>query len=157
MNIVIKFGLILGVTVGVLGFALPTLGLHTHESAPAGFVGAAIAINVIVVFIALRQMAADSGWGRQVLNGLVLGVVGAAIIFLSSFTMTTLVFPEYYVEFAEAARARAIAAGLSPEEIEIQVASATGTPASSAFAGAVGTVVTSAVVAAIMGFFTRAR
>ena len=105
--------------------------------------------------LALRQTAANSGWGGQVLNGLILGAVGAAIIFLSSFSMTAIVFPEYYAEFAEAARTRAIAEGLAPGEIEARVASATGTPASSALSGAIGTIVTSLVVAAVLGGFLR--
>ena len=156
MNIAVKYGLILGIVVGAMGFALATLGLHTNELAPAGFVGAAIAINCVVVFLALRQTAPGSNWGGQILNGLVLGVVGAAIVFLSSYVMTTVVFPDYYAEFAEAARMRAAAGGLSPAEIEAQVAMATGTPASSAFSGALGAVITSVAVAAITGFFKRA-
>ena len=71
--------------------------------------------------------------------------------------MTALVFPDYYTEFADAARQRAVAAGLSAAEIEAQVAMATGTPVGSAFMGALGTVITSVVVAAIAGFFKRAR
>ena len=156
MNIAVKYGLILGVIVGAMGFALPTLGLHTNEMTPTVFVTAAIVINIVVVVLALRKTAPGSNWGGQILNGLVLGVVGAAIIFLSSFLMTTLVFPDYYAEFAEAARMRADAGGLSPSEIEAQVAMATGTPASSAFSGALGTVITSVVIAAVTGFFKRA-
>ena len=121
-----------------------------------GFVAAAIIINIAVVALALRRTAPESNWIQQVINGLVLGVVGAVIIFLGSWAMTALVFPDYYAEFAEAARARAVAGGLSPEEIEAQVAMATGTPVGSAFSGALGTVITSVVVAAITGFFQRA-
>ena len=157
MNIPVKYGLILGVIVGLMGFALATTGLHTNAMAPTGFVAVAIVINIVIVVLALRQTAPYSNWVGQILNGLVLGVVGAAIIFLSSWAMTALVFPEYYAEFAEAARARAVAGGLSPEEIEAQVAMVTGTPVSSAFSGALGTVITSVVVAAITGFFKRGR
>ena len=156
MNIPVKYGLMLGIIVGAMGFALATLGLHTNAMTPTAFVAAAIIINVVIVVLALRQTASDSNWGGQVLNGLVLGVIGAVIIFLSSFVMTALVFPDYYAEFAEAARLRAVASGLPAEEIEAQVAMATGTPAGSAFSGAIGTLVTSVVVAAIMGFFKRA-
>ena len=92
------------------------------------------------------------------LNGLTLGAVGAVVVFLSSFAMTALVFPEYYAEFAEAARMRAVAEGAAPGEIEARVAAATGTPASSALSGAIGTIVTSLVVAAVVGgFFKSAR
>ena len=157
MNTAVKYGLTLGVIVGAMGFVLAMLGLHTNENAPVGFVGAAIAINVIVVILALRATAPDNGWGGQIRNGLVLGAVGAVVIFASSLAMTALVFPDYYAEFAEAARIRAVAGGLSPEEVEAQVAMATGTPASSAFSGAAGTLVTSVAVAAVVGFFKRTR
>ncbi len=155
MDIPVKYGLILGVIVGAMGFALAISGLHTNAMAPMVFVFAAIIINVVIVVVALRQTAPFLNWVGQVVNGLVLGVVGAVIIFLSSWAMTALVFPEYYTEFAEAARARAVAGGLSAEEIEAQVAMATGTPVSSAFSGAIGTVLTSVVAAAITGFFKR--
>ena len=156
MNIPVKYGLMLGVIVGALGFALAALGLHSNAMTPPAFVAAAIIINIVIVVLALRRTASDSNWGGQVRNGLVLGVTGAVIIFLSSFVMTALVFPDYYAEFAEAARLRGVAGGLPPEEIDMQVAMATGTPAGSAFSGAIGTLITSAVVAAIMGFFKRA-
>ena len=156
MNIPIKYGLVLGVIVAAMGFALATLGLHTNEMAPGGFVIAAIIINVVIVVLAVRRLAPVSSWPQQVGNGLVLGLVGAAIIFLGSWVMTAVVFPEYYAEFAEAARARAVAAGLSPEEIEAAEAIASGTPAGSAFSGALGTVITSVLVAGIAGFFSRA-
>ena len=120
------------------------------------FVIAAIVINVVVVVLAIRRAARSSYWIQQVGNGLVLGLVGAGIIFVGSWVMTAVVFPDYYTEFAEAVRARAVAAGLSPAEIDAAVAMATGTPVGSAFSGALGTVITSVVVAGIAGFFYRA-
>lgn len=156
MNTTVKFGIVLGVIVAAMGFALATSGLHTSEAAPMAFVIAAIVINVVIVVLAIRRSARSSYWIQQVGNGLVLGLVGAAIIFAGSWMMTAVVFPNYYTEFAEAARARAVAAGLSPAEIDAAVAMATGTPVGSAFSGALGTVITSVVVAGIAGFFYRA-
>lgn len=155
MEIPVKYGVVLGVIVGAMGFALAILGLHTSEVAPARFVIAAVIINVVIVVLATRRTAPYSNWGRQVRNGLVLGVVAAAIIFLSSWVMTAVVFPDYYAEFAAAARERAVAAGLSAAAIEEAEALASGTPVGSAFSGALGTVITSVVVAAITGVFKR--
>ena len=157
MEIPVKYGIVLGVIVGAMGFALAILGLHTNAMAPMAFVIAAIIVNVVIVVLATQRTAPNSNWSRQVLNGLVLGVVGAAIIFLSSWVMTAVVFPDYYAEFAEAARQRAIASGLSATEIEEAVAMASGTPVGTAFSGASGTVITSVVVAAIAGYFKRTR
>ena len=155
MEIPVRYGIVLGVIVGAMGFALAILGLHTSEMAPARFVIAAVIINVVIVVLATHRTAPTSNWGRQVRNGLVLGVVAAAIIFLSSWVMTAVVFPDYYAEFAEAARERAVAAGLSAAAIEEAEALASGTPVGSAFSGALGTVITSVVVAAIAGVFKR--
>ena len=155
MEIPVKYGIVLGVLVGAMGFALAILGLHTSEMAPARFVIAAVIINVVIVVLATHRTAPYSNWGRQVRNGLVLGMVAAAIIFLSSWVMTAVVFPDYYAEFAEAARERAVAAGLSAAAIEEAEALASGTPVGSAFSGALGTVITSVVVAAIAGVFKR--
>ena len=156
MEIPIRYGIVLGVIVGAMGFAFAIFGLHTSETAPMVFVIAAIVINVVVVVLAMQRTAPHSNWSGQVLNGLVLGVVGAAIIFLSSWVMTAVVFPEYYAEFAEAGQ-RAVSAGLSAAEIEEAVAMASGTPVGTAFSGASGTVITSVVVAAITGYFKRTR
>lgn len=155
MNTPIKYGLVLGVIVAALGFVLGILGLHTHELAPTAFVIVVIIINVLIVVYAVRRLASTSNWVRQVGNGLVLGLVGAVVVFLGSWLMTAVVFPNYYSEFAEAARARALAEGMTAEEIEVAVAMVTGTPVGSAFQGALGTVITSVVVAAIAGIFNR--
>ena len=155
MTTAIKYGLVLGVIVAALGFVLGMLGLHTHEMAPISFVIVVIIINALIVVLAVRRLASTSNWVQQVQNGLVLGLVGAAIVFLGSWLMTAVVFPNYYAEFAEAARARATAEGMTAEEIVAAVELVTGTPVGSAFQGALGTVITSVVVAAIAGIFNR--
>ena len=154
MNIPVKYGVILGVVVGVLGFAIPALGLHTNMLASVGFLVAVIAINIVVVFLALRETATDAGYGRQVVNGLVVGAVGAVIVFLGSWVTTAVVFPAYLDEVAQATRASLAALGLSVEQIEAQVGD--GSSVGSAFQGALGTVVTSLVVGAIVAIFKRA-
>ncbi len=157
METPVRYGLVLGLVVAAFGFVLAMSGLHTNAAAPMSFVFAAIIINVVIVVLAIRRTAAESNWSRQVLNGLVLGVVAAVIVFLGSWVLTAVVYPDYYAEFAEAARQRSIAAGLSVAEIEEAVAMASGTPVGSAFSGAIGTVITSVVVAAIAGYFKRVR
>ena len=156
MNIPIKYGLVLGIIVAAIGFVLAISGLHTNEMAPMGFVIVVIIINVLIVVFAVRRLAPTSNWVQQVGNGLVLGLVGAVIVFLGSWLMTAVVFPNYYMEFAEAARTRAIAAGMAAPDIEEAVAMVTGTPVGSAFQGALGTVITSVIVAGIAGIFNRA-
>ncbi|MCY4095632.1 MAG: DUF4199 family protein [Gammaproteobacteria bacterium] len=155
MTISIKYGLLLGVIVAAFGFLLGLLGLHTNQMAPFGFVIVAIIVNLVIVVLAVRRLASTSTWVQQLVNGLVLGTVAAVIVFLSSWLMTAIVIPDYYAEFAEAARVRAVAGGLTADEIEAAVAMATGTSVGSAFQGALGTVITSVVVAGIAGMFNR--
>ena len=156
MNPAVRFGLILGVVVAALGYLVPILGLHTNPIVPTVFVGAAVVVNVVCVFLALRQTAADATWMRQVVNGLVVGAIGAVLIFVGSWTMTTWVFPNYYAEYVAAAREMLTAAGLSADQVAAQMAAIEGTtPAGSAFSGAVGAIITSVVAGAVVGAFKR--
>lgn len=156
MNPPVRFGLILGVVVAAMGYLVPILGLHTNPIMPTVFVGAAVVANVVCVFLALRRTAADATWMRQVVNGLVVGAIGAILIFVGSWTMTTWVFPSYYAEYVAAAREMLTAAGLSADQVAAQMAAIEGTtPAGSAFSGAIGAIITSLVAGAVVGAFKR--
>lgn len=169
MEIPVRYGLVLGFIVAAFGFVLAMTDLHTHAAAPMGFVIAATILNVVIVVLATQRSAPNSNWGRQVLNGLVLGVVAAVIVFLGSWVMTTVVFPDYYAEYFAAIRDRALEAGMSGGALEpgdgggsgiaadpeLQTLVPPGTAVMSASSGAVGTIITSIVVAAIAGYFKR--
>lgn len=156
MNAPVKYGLILGFVVGVLGFVVAGLGLHTNLVAPTVFVGVSVVVNVVIVFLALRETAAASSWAGQLLNSLILGAIGAAIVFASSWIMTTVVFPDYYAEYAAAMLSALTSAGMPSDQVAAAVAQVEQTtPAGSALQGALGTVITSLVVGAIVGIFKR--
>ena len=156
MNPPVRFGLILGIVVAALGYVVPIGGLHTNPFLPTVFVAAAVIVNVVCVFLALRQTAADTTWVGQVVNALIVGAIGAVLIFAGSWSMTTLVFPEYYAEYAAAMRETLTAAGLPADQVAAQMAAVEATtPAGSAFSGALGAVITSAVAGAVVGIFKR--
>lgn len=156
MNPPVRFGLILGIAVAALGYVVPIAGLHTDPIMPTVFVAAAVVVNVVCVFLALRQTAADAAWTRQVANALMVGGIGAVLIFAGSWTMTTWVFPEYYAEYAAAMRATLTAAGLPEAQVSAQMAAVEDTtPAGSALSGAIGALITSAVAGAVVGIFKR--
>ncbi len=158
MNVAVKYGAALGAVVGALGFLLAALDMHMNPALPMIFVGLATIINVLVVFLALTATATAASWLGQVKNGLVLGVVGAVIVFASSWVMTALVFPDYHAEFATAQRAALAGIGLPAEQVEMQmVAYEQATAVGSAFSGALGTVITSLVAAALIGIFKRRK
>ncbi len=154
MNVPVRYGLILGILVTAINLAIPALGLHTSIGISAIFLVVVIAINIAVVIMALRQTAADANYGGQVLNGLVLGAVGGVIVFVGSWLTTSVVFPNYMAEVMEATREMVESFGLPSGEIDAQLAM--GSSVGSAFQGAIGTVVTSVVVAAITAIFKRA-
>ena len=154
----IQYGLVLGVVVAALGYVLAILGMHVNPIMPTVFVGLAMIVNVVCVFMALRATAETAAWGGQFVNALVVGGIGAVLILLGSWSMTALVFPEYYAQMAEATRVTLESANL-PEEIvaaQIEMIEST-TPFSSALNGAIGALVTSAVAGAIIGAFKRKK
>ena len=156
MSSPVKWGLILGISVGVLGFVFAAAGLHENPPMASLFVLLAIVINVTVIILALRETRDEATWARQLVNGVIIGAIGAVIIFTSSFVMTTVVFPEYYDEMLAGMAEMLAASGLPKAEAEAQLAALQEvTPAASAAQGAFGTIITSIVVAAIGGFFLR--
>lgn len=159
MAIPIKWGAILGIAVGAMGFVFAGTGLHTNPATTSlVFVGLAIVINVVVVIVGLGVTAADSTWGRQVANAAVIGVVGAVIIFASSWVMTVVAFPDYYSEMFEGYRQGFARAGMSPEQIATEMGPIeASTPVSSALAGSTGAVFTSLLVGAVAGIRLRRK
>lgn len=159
LAIPVKWGAILGVVVGAMGFVFGGAGLHANPATTAMvFVGLSIVINVVVVIVGLRATAGGSSWGRQLANAGVIGVVGAVIIFASSWLMTVVVFPDYYSEMFEGYRQGFASAGMSPEQIatEMRPIEAT-TPVRSALSGATGTIFTSLAVGALAGIRLRQK
>ena len=159
MNVAIKWGVILGVVVAVFGFIFGGGGLHTKGPMMAlVFVGLAIVLNIVAVVLALREAKATTPYGGQLLNGLILGVVGAVIIFVGSWLMTSMVFPDYYSEMKQGYLEFFEGAGIPQDQIDAQMqAFDAATPVSGAMQGAIGTVITSLVVAAIGGIFLRKK
>lgn len=156
MNPPVRFGLILGIAVAALGYVVPIAGLHANSTMPTVFVLAAVVVNVVCVFLALRRTAADATWIGQVVNALIVGAIGAVLIFAGSWTMTTWVFPDYYAEYAAAMRETLTAAGLPADQVAAQMTVVEDTtPAGSALSGAIGAIITSALAGAVVGIFKR--
>ena len=80
--------------------------------------------------------------------------MGGVIVFVGSWLTTSIVFPNYMAEVMEATRETLESFGVPAGEIDAQLASTSSV--SSAFQGALGTVITSVVVAAITAIFKRA-
>jgi hypothetical protein len=149
---------ILGAAVALLNLLFGLAGWHRTYQMAFVFLAIAIPINVVTVVLCLRERASFESWSGQVRNGLVVGAVGSAIIFVSSWLVTTAVFPNYFTEMAEGYRQAYVGMGLSETEVEDLVAATAATsPVRAAFEGVVGTMATSLLVAAIAGWWLRSK
>lgn len=155
MNVPVKFGLILGVVAAVISFVTVAMGPQMSAMAILFSIVATV-VTIGIVFLALRETAAEASWVGQLLNSLILGAVAAAIVFVVSWLSLGVVFPAYLSEMAAATEHALASAGLAPEMIEAQVQNMEeATAVGQAFAGAVGTIVTSVIAGAIIGIFKR--
>lgn len=158
MGVPVRWGVILGGAVAVLSLVFGLAGWHRIYEMSFVFLAVAIPINVVTVVLCLRERASSEGWLGQVKNGLVVGLVGSVIIFVTSWMVTTAVFPDYFREMADGYRETYVGMGLSADEVEdLVTATAATSPIRTAFDGVVGTMATSLIVAAIAGGWLRKK
>lgn len=159
MNAVIKASVVLAVAVTVVSYLVYFTGLHTNPVVGGlGSIVIFILLNIAAVIWALRQTAAENGYGKQLLNGLLVGVIGGVLIFVLSWATLSFILPGY-LEDVKAANISWMESMNMPEEaLEQQIAKIESTsPASQAGGGFIGTVVTSLVVGAITAIFVRKK
>jgi uncharacterized ion transporter superfamily protein YfcC len=111
----VRWGVILGVAVAALNLVFGFAGWHRTYEMAAVFLVVAILINVVTVTLCLRESASSEGWPGQIRNGLIVGLVGSVIIFITSWLVTTVVFPDYFAEMAEGYREAYVGLGHSEE------------------------------------------
>ena len=159
MKAVIRWGVILAVAVAVLSVTFAFLDLHKRPILLAVVsIPLLIAINAVAVYFALRETAPHAGYGKQVLNGLCLGLWAGALVFATSWVFTTHIDPSYLAETRQA-YVTFLEDALPPEQLPAQLAKVENslTPVAQARSGFLGTLVTSVVVAAIVAIFKRKR
>lgn len=155
MNVPVKYGLILGVVAALISFVTVAMGPQVSAMAIV-FPLVATVVTIVIVFLGLKETAAEASWTGQLLNSLILGAVAAAIVFVVSWLSLGVVFPHYLAESAAAAEHALANAGLAPEMIEQQIQNLEeATAIGQAFGGAIGTIVTCLIAGAIIGIFKR--
>jgi len=158
MGSAVKWGIILALAVSVINPIWVLAGMHTNMAAQPGYLALVILLNIVAVILALRETASSNGYGAQLASGLVLGVVGGIIIFLTSFTMLTFVFPEMVPEQIAAFKASYQALEMDETAKQLMISSLDAvTPTTQAAQGAIGTLFTSLIVGAITGAFLRKK
>lgn len=158
MSVAVKWGVLLAVVVTVFNVVWVLAGMHTNPVAAIGYLAVVTILAILSVVLALKATAGENPYGRQLLSGLVVGLVGGVVIFLTSWITLAFILPDTIPEqvagFSAAYESMPI-----PEEQKTALVAALEnvTPVSSALQGFVGTVITCFVVGAITGAFLRRK
>jgi len=159
MSTPVKGGILLGVLTVLWTFVLGFTGWY-KDPVMLNLFWLVILIQLGLMIWALRKTgAAGASYGKQLLNGLILSVVGAVIIFFGSLLFTTVVFPNYFEELRAAHAEILRQSGQSEEAIAKTVAegAAMQTPIMQAISGVLGTIATGLVFSIILGVFFRKK
>ena len=158
MPVPVRFGLMLAAIVTVLTLLIAVTKIYTIPVfAAIGAILLFTLINIVVVFLGLSRTAADHGYGKQVLNALIIGLVGGLTIALTSYIQLNFVFADYIEEFGNSALD--FWAGMMPPEAleKAQQDMEAQTPVSQALQGMMGTIVTSLISGLIVAVFKRRK
>jgi hypothetical protein len=158
MRPILTAGIALGVLVAIWTFFMGFTGWYKDPGLAILFVPVAIFINVGLIVWGLMQTARQGRrYWSQVGAGVLIGVVGAVIIFGGSLLFTTVAFPEYFEEIRVMHAEMLRAAGQTEPEIEarLELAAKAQTPVINAVTGVVGTLMTSLVAALLTAAFVR--
>jgi hypothetical protein len=159
MNTVIRASVILAVVVAVIIAAIAGLGLHQIPIFNTiGVILLFTLINIAIVFWALANTAAESGYGKQLGNAALIGLIGGALIFVLSWLLMSFVFPDYLNEYAAAILEQMEMSGAPAEQIDLyQERLSQMTTLGQAFQGFIGTFFTSLIAGAIIAIFKRKK
>ena len=160
MGPVIKFAVILAVVVEIVSVAFAAAGLH-QGNPMLGFtvqLVAYIGANVVCLFLALKATAAVSGYGKQLLNSLVFGVVAGVLVMIFSLLNLSVLFPHYIEQTTTSMTEFYESVSMPQDQLDkMIVALEARTPFSESRNGGIGTIVTSLVVGAIVANFKRKK
>lgn len=159
MQPTVKAGIVLGIAAEVWTFIVLALGWHQNPATLVLFY-LVILIQAGVLFWGLRMTAAQGRtYGGQVVAGLIMSGIGAIIIFIGSFILTSYVFPDYFVELEQGMRTMLEAQGIPEADVQMQIdaMASSNTPFMNALSGVIGTVVTGLILSLIIGAFVKGK
>lgn len=154
----VKSGILLGVLVEIWTAVVIVARWHV-DPVRMNLFFLVIPLQIAILVMALRKEAPNAGYGKQVLNGLVVSLVAAAIVFAGSYLLTTSVFPNYFAEVRVAGEAMLVEIGGTPDQVAEDMAknAAMYRPLDNSIAGAIGTTVTGLVVSLVAAAFLRRK
>ena len=158
MRSVIKASVALAILVGLMSVVLMITGLSRNPVVGGlGSIAVAILMNIGVVVWALKKTAVENSYRKQLVNGLLIGVIAGVLIFAISLIMLTAV-PGYFDGIKEGNLEFIRNSGLTADQVQARIASIeSSTALGQSLAGLVGTLVTSFVVGAITAIFVRKK
>ncbi len=158
MGTVVKSGILLGVLVEIWTAVVILAGWHKDPAMILVFF-LVIPLQITILLMTLRQTAVEASYGQQVVNGVLISAIGAVIIVIGTYIITTSVFPHYFDELRAAGVDSLTKAGRTPEQVatEMRTNESMYDPKQNALTGGVATVVTGLLVSLVAAFFVRKR
>ena len=157
MKTAIQAGVVLGLTVVVWTLAHAALGWYKDPGMSWTFWMVIPFELILVVWMLKNTKKLGFRYGQQVMAGLVMSLVGGAIIFVGSYLITTVIFPTYYADLRTMTETILTQQGRTPEQIQTALNAQAGmlTPMMNACLGFIGTVGTGLFGALVGGAFFR--
>jgi hypothetical protein len=157
MKSAVQAGLVLGLTVVVWTALHAALGWYKDPGMSWTFWMVIPFELILVVFMLKNTKKQGFRYGQQVVAGLVMSLVGGAIIFVGCYVLTTMVFPTYYTDVRAMAESAMTQSGQSPEQIKavLDAQAKMMTPVMNSLMGVVGTLVTGLFGSLVAGAFIR--
>jgi hypothetical protein len=159
MNAVIKAGVALAVLVWIVSVIWAVAGLHqTNPIVGLVFLVVVIVLNVGCIYWALKQTAAENGYGKQLWNVILFGLVAGVLICALSMLNLTVLFPNYLEEESTAVIEFMEGAGMPEEALQGRIEQIEArTPLRQSINGLIGTFFTSLIVGAVVAIFVRKK
>jgi hypothetical protein len=158
MGTIVKGGLLIAILCGCWQIVMGLTGWYKDPVMMSAFF-LVILIQIAVMFWGLRKTAPGRGYGGQIGAGVLMSLVAGILIIGISFLFTTVLYPHYFEEMRIVAQQQLQAQGVDEAEAmaRIRAAEQYQTPLITALQGFAGTMLTGAVVSAVIAIFYRKK
>ena len=159
MKSAVQAGLILGITVVVWTALHAALGWYKDPGMSWTFWMVIPFELILVVFMLKNTKKQGFGYGKQVMAGIVMSLVAAAIVFVGSYLIVPAVFPTYFQDLRAMSEKVWTAQGLPPDQVQARLAKEASmyTAMGSATLGFIGTLCTGLIVSLIASGLIRSK
>ncbi len=124
-GIILNYGLYYGLVLVIASLITYALGMHLNPT--AGYINFATIAFVIIGFPIMgmskfkKQNGGFMSWGEGVKIGVGIVLIGTLISIIYQYVFTTFIEPEFYTQLAEVTRNGFVDAGLTEEQVDMQM------------------------------------